>query len=139
MKKYFQLEPEVSGEFGENTKIDNSIHPPKIENLEFIFKGWLGDCIIECFPVFLITEKVLLKLDESKLNGFSIKKATIVKDYSLDEIQPNLNLPRFIWIDINGTPKKSDFGIENNLLIVSEKVLEILKSEGLNYCEIEKK
>ncbi len=44
-----------------------------------------------------------------------------------------------MWIDINGTAKKSDFGIENNLLIVSEKVLEILKSEGLNYCDIEKK
>ena len=139
MNKYFQLEPEVSGEFGQKTKMDNSTHPPKIEHLEFLFKGWLGDCLIECFPVFLITEKVAQKLTDYKITGFSLKKAEIKKEYPFYELHPNLTLPNFVWIDINGIAKKSDFGIENNLLIVSEKVLEILKLEGLNHCEIEKK
>ena len=139
MTEYFQLEPEVSGELGKKTIMDNSTHPPKIENLEFLFKGWLGDCLIECFPVFLITEKVVQKLTDNKVSGFSLKKAEIRKDHPFDEIHPNLILPKFVWIDINGTAKKSDFGIENNSLIVSRKVLEILKSEGLNHCEIDKK
>jgi hypothetical protein len=139
MTEYFQLEPEVSGELGEKTIIDNSTHPPKIENLEFLFKGWLGDCLIECFPIFLITEKVAQKLTYNEATGFSLKKAEIKKDYPFDEIHPNLTLPNFVWMEINGISKKSDFGLENNLLVVSEKVLEILKSEGLNHCDIEKK
>nr|WP_321453188.1 hypothetical protein [uncultured Carboxylicivirga sp.] len=139
MNEYFQLEPEVSGELGGKTIMDNSTHPPKIEKLEFLFKGWLGDCLIECFPVFLITEKVAQKLTGFKITGFSLKEAEIRKDYPFDELQPNLTLPNFTWIEINGIAKQSDFGIENNLLVVSGKVLEILKSEGLNHCDIEKK
>ena len=138
MNEYFQLEPEVSGEFGEKTVLNKSTHPPKIENLEFVFKGWLGDCLIECFPVFLITEKVAQTLTENKITGFSLKRSEVRKDYPFDELHPNLTLPKFVWIDISGIAKKSDFGIENNLLIVSRKALEILKSEGLNHCDIEK-
>jgi len=139
MNEYFQLEPEVSGELGGKTVLDNSTHPPKVENLEFLFKAWLGDCLIECFPVFLITEKAAQKLTDNKISGFSLKKAEIRKDYPFDELHPNLTLPNFVWININGIAKKSDFGLENNILIASQKVLEILKSEGLNHCDIEKK
>ncbi len=136
MKEFFQLEPEVSGELGANAIINNSIHPPKVEKLEFVFKGWLGDCLIECFPVFLITEKVAKKLTENNITGFSIKSLEIRKDYPFDELYPNLILPKFVWIDINGEAKKSDFGIKENLLITSDKALKILQQEGLNYCDI---
>lgn len=136
MSKYFQLEPEVPGELGRNTLINNLVFPPKIEKLEIVFKGWLGDCLIECFPTFLITERTSQKLIKNEMTGFSFKTAIIKKDYPFDELYPNLSLPKFIWIVINGTPKESDFGIDNNLLVVSEKALEILKSERLGNCDI---
>jgi hypothetical protein len=41
------LEPEVSGEIGERTVIDSSVHPPIVSYLHFVFMGWLGDDLIE--------------------------------------------------------------------------------------------
>lgn len=137
-KEYFQLEPEVSGELGEKTILNNATHPPKIESLEFVFKGWLGDCLIECFPAFLITEKVAKKLTDNDITGFSLKNVKIRKDHPFNEMHPNLTLPSFVWVKITEITKNSDFKLRNNLLIVSRKVLEILKSEGLNHCDIEK-
>lgn len=139
MTDYFQLEPEVSGELGEKTIIENSTHPPDVKKLEFLFKDWLGDCLIECFPVFLITEKVAQKLTNNKATGFILKEADIKIDYPFNEIHSNVILPNFVWIEINGISKKSDFGLDNNFLVVSDKVLEILKSEGLKHCDIERK
>lgn len=134
METYYQLEPEVSGELGENSIIQKN--PLRVIKLEFEFKSWLGDCLIECFPIFLITENALKKIKENNATGFSIKEATIKKEYPMNELQPNIKIPKFEWININGIAKKNDFGIENNFLIVSKNVLEILRSENLNYCEI---
>lgn len=39
--KYCVIEPEVAGGLGENTVIDQSVHPPKIARLHYNFEGWL--------------------------------------------------------------------------------------------------
>ncbi|APF85630.1 hypothetical protein HI806_01945 [Ralstonia solanacearum] len=52
---YFFLEPEVAGALGENTVLDASTHPPRVEKLHFEFSGWLGDAILESFPCVIAT------------------------------------------------------------------------------------
>lgn len=111
MKNYYQLEPEVSGELGQKTVLDSTIHPPKIEKLEFLFKGWLGDCLVACFPVFLIKEETLKILIDNNQTGLSTRLADIKTDYPFDELNPNVVMPKFIWIEINGIAKKTILGL----------------------------
>src|SRR5688572_20150560 len=101
---YF-IEPEVSGQLGDKTIIDASLHPPKVERLHFIFYGWLGDDLIECFPIFLITEKLKNTLAVARLTGYEIKDCEIEESDEFKLLQ-NVILPKFFWFSIIG--KESD-------------------------------
>jgi hypothetical protein len=134
MKKYYQLEPEVSGEIGDKTIF--SQNPLQIKELEFVFKGWLGDCLIECFPIYLITQKVVSKFVEKKITGYTINDVKVKTAYPFNELYSDIKLPPFTWLNITGTAYKDDFGIENKMLVVSERLLTILKDEGIKNCDI---
>ncbi|MBV7530989.1 hypothetical protein [Chitinophaga sp. sic0106] len=64
-KEYDRLLLEVSGELGEGTKIENSTHPPIVNYLHFIFNGWLGNELIECFHCYLVTDTLQQHLHDS--------------------------------------------------------------------------
>ncbi|EBG5296072.1 hypothetical protein EVG59_11800 [Salmonella enterica subsp. enterica serovar Dortmund] len=68
MFKY--IEPEVAGGFGEATTLDISMHPPIVFTLEHSFDGWLGDCIMETFPCFVITAKAKVLIESLNLSGY---------------------------------------------------------------------
>lgn len=37
--KFFYIEPEVAGGFGERTRLDTTVHPPVVHELEYEFQG----------------------------------------------------------------------------------------------------
>lgn len=125
---YF-IEPEVSGQLGDNTNIDVSIDPPKVEHLHFVFYGWLGDDLIECFPVFLITEKLKNALAISELSGYEIKDCEIEESDEFKLLQ-NVILPNFFWLLITGN-KNDDFSITGNKLKVSDNAYSFLNQYNL--------
>jgi len=131
------IEPEVSGQLGSRTIIDTSVHPPIIKYLHFVFYGWLGDDIIECFPVFLITERLKIKLDGSSLSGYQIKTCEIESSGEFKMLQPNVILPTFYWMEINGK-EKDDFKIFENKLEVSDFAYIILNGFNLKYAVVKK-
>ncbi|SEA55951.1 hypothetical protein SAMN05660909_02491 [Chitinophaga terrae (ex Kim and Jung 2007)] len=136
--KYYKLIPEVPGELGEKTQMDSSVHPPKIEYLQFIFDGWLGDDLIECFPCFLISETLQLSLGKTDLGGFTIKEVEIAYSSLFEELYPDRKMPAFKWLVIIGKDGDDFFLDTKNNLIVSERCLGFLKEYGnLNNCEVE--
>ncbi len=132
---YF-IEPEVAGQLGEKTLIDTSIRPPIVKYLHFVFYGWLGDDIIECYPVFLITDKLKSKLEECFLTGYKIKKCEIELSEEFKLLQPDVILPQFYWLEITGG-ESDDFKIRKNKLLVSELGYSIVKEFNLKNAIIE--
>lgn len=135
---YYKLEPEVTGGFGPNTELDSSVFPPRVKALHYEIEGWLGDCLVESFPCYLITEKVYDNFTSEGITGFSIQEAMISTSDEFKELFPNKILPDFKWLVVNGQVPQDDLTIDNdNCLVVSERALTILRDEGIKNCDIE--
>ncbi|WP_085681063.1 hypothetical protein [Marinobacter salarius] len=136
MTVYYQIEPEVAGGWGENTRADTSVHPPVVHSLHYEFEGWLGDELLESFPCFLVSEQVGQALLAANLAGFSLEQVEISLSPQFLELQERPLPPRFYWLRITGHAGQADFGIsESNLLVVSEQALEVLRRFSLNNAE----
>ena len=66
---YFVIEPEVAGGLGERTVMNRSVHPPIVIQLHYELEGWLGDAILESFPVFIVTEQAKCALTQAGITG----------------------------------------------------------------------
>ena len=131
---YIIIEPEVAGGLGEGTILDNNIHPPVVEKLNYEFVGWMGDDIIESFPCFIITERLKNKISEEKLSGVTFDEALITKSPEFFS-RYNEELPKFYWAKINGVFGLDDFAIGNDLrLTISEKAYETLKLFNVSHA-----
>ncbi len=138
MTEFYKLFPEVPGQLGEKTQMDTTSDPPTVRYLHFIFDGWLGDDLIECFPCYLITTTFLKRLLMENLSGFDIEAVEIGYSEVFKELYPNRKLPEFKWLKINGQIG-NDFFLRDKCLIVSKKVLKIFEENGnIRNCEIEK-
>lgn len=100
MFKY--IEPEVAGDFGEATTLDISMHPPIVFTLEHSFDGWLGDCIMETFPCFVITAKAKVLIENLNLSGVFFDSVITSKSDIFEELYPNIKLPEIYWAKITG-------------------------------------
>jgi hypothetical protein len=45
--EYYYVKPFVAGEFGKNTVLDNSVHPPIVHKLHYEIDVWIGDRLDE--------------------------------------------------------------------------------------------
>ena len=135
--KFYFLEPEVAGGWGEDTQVDRSIDPPLVRKLHYEFSGWLGDELLESFPCFIVTETLGSRLTHEGLRGFFLDEVKISRSEELDERQPDIQLPPFQWLRVTGNAGESDFGIDKNrMLVVSERALSVLRSRQLMHCEV---
>lgn len=133
------LVPEATGELGRRTKMDSSVHPPIVKKLHFIFKGWMGDDIVKCFPIFLVTERLAEQLSKSALTGFELRECVIESSEELEFLQPEIKLPKFLWLNVLSKNANTDFHItEIFKLSVSENAFELLNKFNLKYCGITK-
>lgn len=151
--RLFMLEPEVAGEIGSNTVYDNYDEVrynrayPKISYLHFVFLGWLGDDILESTPCFVITEKLMDKIKESKLSGCKFEKIEISLSDEFNEMYPNRQMPNFVRLIPTGNVHiednsynnwtGEDFNVSDKLyLVVSEKALDIIRKFNMDNCDI---
>jgi hypothetical protein len=136
--KYFLLKPEVPGGFGENTVIDHTVKPFRVDKLHYEFQGWLGDDLLTSFPCIIATVDLVKQLNENRFSGYSIDDVEISTSYEFRQLYPDRVLPEFQWIKVHGTPGKDDFGLSGTRrLVVSETVLNILKTFKIEQCRIE--
>lgn len=138
--EYYKLHPEVPGGLGPNTIYDKSVIPWILNYLHAIFDGWLGGDLLKISSCYLLTNRLKDRIEEEELTGilgfceFEIELSnTFINNY------PNKNLPRFLWMQVDGQMGKDDFAIDaKNKLIVSKRALDILKEYNLSDCEIVK-
>jgi hypothetical protein len=133
------LEPEVAGGWGEGTIADTSTHPPIIKKLEYQFDGWSGDDLLTSFPCFIVSERLVNKMESSDLTGYEIAPVEITKSEKFKELFPNTELPNFKWLQVKGIVKKDDFAINKKLrLVVSETAFNLLNKFNMKQCDVEK-
>lgn len=137
MMTYRYVEPEVSGSLGDGTDLDSSVHPPAVNRLEFRFDGWLGDCLVESFPCFVLTESAKVAVETSKLSGVIFDDLVVSRSDQFNELYPGKELPAFFWAKVTGIAGRDDFGLAQDFrLVLSERALKVLEGFGLEQALI---
>ena len=133
MKKYYVIEPEVAGGFGEHCEIDWSTGKMDVKKLHYQFDGWLGDELLESTPCYIVSERLAQLIEQDKLSGVEFDEVEITISDLFRDIYPNRQLPKFVWLKVNGIPGQDDFGIASGLrLVVSERAINVLKKGGIS-------
>ena len=137
MDRFFSLEPDVAGGWGDGTVADTSVHPPVVTHLHYEFQDWFGDELVESFPCYLVTEALGATISQAGLNGFSLASVEITCSSEFTELQPNTMLPAFQWLKISGVAGESDFGLSSDhLLVVSEQALQVIGTHSISNCAV---
>lgn len=132
------IEPEVAGELGENSILDASVHPPKVDKLHYKFSDWFGDVILESFPCFIVTKDAAIALRGAGVTGVRYSDVEVSASDDFRAMYPGRELPNFEWLEVMGSAGVNDFGIASDFrLVVSEKAIAILKSLGLSNALVE--
>lgn len=132
---YTILEPEVAGGFGDATVLDSSTHPPTIHTLEYCFDGWLGDDLLESFPVFIVTQQLQQAIATAQLTGYAFDDVIVTTSDTFDELYPGRELPPFAWLKVHGQAGRDDFGLAaDQRLVVSEQAYAVLRQFQLDNC-----
>lgn len=135
--RFFVLEPEVAGGLGEHTSMDRSVHPPAVKTLHYVLHGWLGDVLLESFPTYIVTAEAKEALLEDS-TGATFDKVEITCSPEFKELYPHRQIPDFAWLRVTGKARIDDFGLAPDWrLVVSERVIDVLKRLGLNNALIE--
>ncbi len=123
----FIVSPEVAGELGADTVMDTSVHPPRVSRLHYELHGWLGDDLLESFPVFVVTDRLARALRGSDLSGWRLGPVQVTKSDEFEELHPDRELPGFFWLQVDGDGA-ADFALSaDHRLEVSERALELLR------------
>jgi|ERR1700722_5987077 len=134
---YFILEPEVAGMFGPATTGDLRGTPPRVDKFNYEFDTWLGDPILEAICTFIVTDRLKEALIEAQASGVAFGDVEVTKSGIYLELYGDRPLPAFSWLQITGRAGTDDFGLSSSgLLVVSERIMNLLKVFGLNHCEV---
>jgi len=151
--KYFYLEPEVAGGIGTGTVMDRRFHPPAVSRLHYEFDTWLGDALLESFPCWITTASAAETIMASGITGVSIGAVKVTTSELFQDLYPNRALPKFVWLKVEGTPGRDDFGVAKGFkitgaekpsearrfcLVVSERALFLLRGLGIAHATISK-
>lgn len=142
---FYIVEPEVPGRFGKQCVFkDRFARPPVVEKLHYEFDGWSGDDLLSVILTYIGTLRLAAALQklEPAVSGVEFDNVVVTKSSEYrrwGELQPD-NLADFVWLKINGDAGVDDFGIvgreqvgvADRYLVVSERVLAVLKSLNFN-------
>ena len=130
---FYVIEPEVAGGFGEDCVIDHSTSKMRVDKLHYEFDGWLGDELLESTPCYIVTQRMANEIERTKLTGVRFDVAHVTTSVQFKQFHPNLQLPHFLWLKVEGIAGHDDFGIAPGLrLVVSERALDVLKDVGIS-------
>jgi hypothetical protein len=136
--RYFKVEPEVAGGLGDHTVLDTSTHPPIVHKLHYEIETWLGDAMLTSSPCFITTEGLSRAIIQVGFTGVRFAPVEMSISEQGQEFEPELKLPKFRWMQVDGHAGQDDFGLLNKIrLVVSERALALLRRFGLKYAVIE--
>lgn len=135
---YYKLDPEVAGHLGRDTAMDPSSHPPVVYSLHYEFDGWPADDLVTSFPCFLVTRQMQKVLEGARPSGCSFADLKASTSEEFEELHPGRPLPSFSWLKVSGVAGRDDFGTtpSGGSLIVSDRILKLMKQGRLDNCDI---
>ena len=136
--KYYALEPEVAGCFGDNTIfVDRMARPPRVTKFHYEFDVWLGDPLLEAVGCFIVLQSLQGKILMLGATGAAFGEVEVSASEDFEELCPGCRLPKFVWLQVPGRAGKDDFGLSSqHLLVVSQPILDLFKDAGMSHCEI---
>ena len=135
--RYFNIEPEVAGGLGDRSEVRHVDGRLQVDRLHYEFHGWLGDCLLESTPCFIVTNDAANALLRMAASGIRFEAVEISRSSEFDELQPGCELPAFSWLVVDGRAGRDDFGMDAELvLVVSEPVLRVLRQVGLRHAAV---
>jgi hypothetical protein len=134
--RYFFLEPEAAG-WDDQSVADWQTKPPLIHELHYEFDFWLGDALLESVHALIVTDHLRVAIEAAALSGASFDSVKVCKSEQFEEHSPDLALPSFAWMKIEGKAGRDDFGTAGDWrLVVSERTLKLLQSFGISHAKI---
>ncbi len=142
MKEYNKLQPEVIVGIGQNTEFEENKPPYKtVIKLQITLEDWLGDDLMECYPCYIVTQRLKDKLEiNNKLTGFKFSDMEVIKDeYFDDNYQLSRPIEKFYWMKIVGKKNINDVFIGDSYsLYASKEFINFLRANAtINYLEID--
>lgn len=134
--KYYRVEPEVAGGWGKNTVFTGTLgKPTKVHKLHYQFDGWPRDEIVASSPCFIVTEGLAHEIERARLTGVSFDQVEVTTSEQFNEQYPDRQLPKFVWLKVEGGAGSDDFGIASDLrLVVSERAFDLLRENGFSHA-----
>ena len=106
--------------------------------LHYELDAWMGDDLVQTFPCYLATEKLQANLAAIHPTGLKFAAAEVTTSETFRELHPETAVPRLVWLQISGVQGKDDFGLTGNArIVVSDRVLRVMQTTRLNYCDVE--
>jgi hypothetical protein len=129
---FYKLTPECCGDFGRRTLYAGELatRPPTIHRLEYEFKSWPTDHLVEVNCQFIGTKELVLALAQlqPRPTGLHYDPVGTVNTLEMRREQPGRELPEYKWFRITGRPGKDDFGMSpDHSLVISERVLNAIQ------------
>src|SRR5579862_3690337 len=122
--KYYTLEPEVAGGFGAKSILNTAVRPPSVTKFHYEFNVWLGDPLLEAVGCFIVTEALKERIQAMNATGVSFSTVEVSKSGQFEDLHPNCQLPKFVWLQVTGKPGIEDFGLSSkHSMVVSERIL----------------
>ena len=150
---YFLLEPSVDGGWGPETVSQHRENGTIrcVDYLHFEFAQWLGDDLITTHPCFLVSLPLAEAILRSPLRGYAIEDVLISISDEYEELwspAERSGLPVFKrfrpLLSVASVGEAEQHGMDTYIygkygdLLVSDRLLDLLRRFQLKYCEISK-
>jgi hypothetical protein len=134
----YALRPAVPGTITDSPGVDWSRRPVQIEKLVYTFEGWLDDPLLTSTPVFIVTADLAAAIRLGGFTGVTFDEVEIAVTEEFVERYPEIELPEYRWLKVHGLPCRDDVGLLNHVIVVSQRMLDLLRSRGLSHATVSK-
>ena len=125
---FYAVRPEVPGQLGDKTVLDRDGGRLKVQHLELVFDGWLGDELVTAHPAFAATRHLADLFVQAGLTGFSLRDMDVSRSEEFLDFYPDRQLPEFVELVLTGTPGVDDLARDDtDLLIMSERAVDVMR------------
>ncbi len=132
----YALEPLVGGVLGEGTLIDPSVHPPRVEAVEYVLDAPTEDDLLESFPVYLVSDALGATLAEAGLSGFTLEPARVIPSREYTAVYGDAPHKTYQWLRPQPSPDPDCWVDDALRLCVSDRMMRIFGQGVLDGCDI---
>jgi hypothetical protein len=88
---------------------------------------------LESSGCYIVTERMAREIERAQLTGVRFDEVEVTTSGEFDDLYPDRQLPKFVWLRVEGKPGDDDFGLAQGVrLVVSDRALEVLRRIGMS-------